>query len=66
VAKRYGEVLAGRDPSILSTILHRPGTPTFYQVRVGAETRQDANSLCANIQRVGGACIVLRNFRGAS
>jgi Transglycosylase SLT domain/SPOR domain len=65
-AKRYGEVLAGRDPSILSTTLQRPGTPTFYQVRVGAETREDANRLCAKIQRVGGACLVLRNFRGAS
>jgi hypothetical protein len=66
VAKRYSEALAGRDPSILSTTLRRPGTPTFYQVRVGAETREDANSLCGNIQRAGGACIVLRNFRGAS
>jgi hypothetical protein len=65
MAKRYGQVLAGRDPSILSTTLQRPGAPTFYQVRVGAETREDANSLCANIHRAGGACIVLRNFRGS-
>jgi len=61
VAKRYREVLSGRDPSLLSTTLRRPGTPTFYQVRVGAATREDANSLCANIQRAGGACMVLRN-----
>jgi soluble lytic murein transglycosylase-like protein len=65
VAKRYAAVLARRDPSILSTMLHRPGTPTFYQVRVGTETREDANSLCASIQRAGGACIVLRNFRAS-
>ena len=37
LAKRYGEVLAGRDPSLLSTILRSRGTQPFYQVRVGAE-----------------------------
>ena len=66
VAKRYGGILAGHDPSILSITLSRAGTPTFYQVRAGAETREDANRLCAAIQRGGGACLVLRNFRGAS
>ena len=66
IAKRYSKVLAGHDPSILSTTLRRAGTPTFYQVRVGAETREAATALCANIQRAGGACMVLRNFRGAS
>jgi hypothetical protein len=40
------------------------GTRPFYQVRVGAETRQAADSLCGSIRRAGGACIVLRN--GAS
>jgi len=64
VAKRYGEVLGGHDPSILSISLHRPGAPTFYQVRAGAQTREEANKLCAAIQRAGGACLVLRNFRG--
>ncbi len=64
VAKRYGEVLSGRDPSILSKTLRSRGTQTFYQVRVGAETREEANTVCANIQRAGGACMVLRNARG--
>ena len=66
IAKRYSKVLAGHDPSILSTTMRRAGTPTFYQVRVGAETREAATALCANIQRAGGACMVLRNFRSAS
>jgi hypothetical protein len=55
-----------RDPNILNITLYRPTSPTFYQVRVGAKTREDANSLCANIKRAGGACMVLRNTRGAS
>jgi hypothetical protein len=39
-------VLAGHDPGILGITLRRPGTPTFYQVRVGAETRKAAAALC--------------------
>jgi hypothetical protein len=61
LAKRYSTVLAGRDPSLLSTVLRSRGTRTFYQVRVGAETRDAANALCGSIRRVGGACMVLRN-----
>jgi hypothetical protein len=61
IAKRYGEALTGRDPSLLSTTLRSRGTGTFYQVRVGADTRESANALCATIRRAGGACMVLRN-----
>ena len=57
-------MLEGRDPSILSNVLRSRGTQPFYQVRVGAETRDDANKLCAAIQRVGGSCLVLRNPGG--
>ena len=64
LAKRYAEVLTGRDPSLLSSVFRSRGTRPFYQVRVGAETRQAADSLCGSIRRAGGACIVLRN--GAS
>jgi hypothetical protein len=61
IAKRYAAALAGRDPSILSTLLRSRGTRTFYQVRVGTDTRDAADKLCGSIQRAGGACIVLRN-----
>jgi soluble lytic murein transglycosylase-like protein len=65
IAKQYGGVLAGRDPSLLSMTLRSRGTSTFYQVRVGADTRESANALCAQIRRAGGACLVLRNPRTA-
>ena len=61
IAKRFAGVLAGRDPSLLSTTLRSRGTRAFYQVRVGADTRANADSLCASIRRAGGACLVLRN-----
>ena len=64
IANRYAGVLSGRDPMILSHILRTRGTRPFYQVRVGADTRQSAEALCAGIRRAGGACMVLRNSRG--
>jgi SPOR domain len=61
IAKRFGEILGGRDPSIFSSVLRSRGTQPFYQVRVGAPTRPDADMLCGKIMRAGGACFVLRN-----
>ena len=61
LAKRYADQLAGRDPSLLSSILRSRGTQPFYQVRVGADTRNAAETLCGSIRRAGGACFVLRN-----
>jgi len=64
LARRYAEILTGRDPSLLSSILRSRGTQPFYQVRVGAETRAAAETLCGSIRRAGGACFVLRNRAG--
>jgi hypothetical protein len=64
IARRFAGVLAGRDPSLLSTTLRSRGTRAFFQVRVGAETRASAEGLCAQIRRAGGACMVLRNKGG--
>ena len=61
IFKRLGEVLSGHDPSILANILRSRGTRLFYQVWIGAETRESANGLCAKIKQAGGACLVLRN-----
>jgi soluble lytic murein transglycosylase-like protein len=45
-------------------ILRSRGTQPFYQVRVGADTRAAAETLCGSIRRAGGACFVLRNRAG--
>jgi len=42
-------------------VLRNRGTRPFYQVRVGASTRVEANGLCTKIMHAGGACLVLRN-----
>jgi hypothetical protein len=61
---RFSTIVADRDPSVLASVLRSRGTRTFYQVRLGAETRNAANDLCGQIRRAGGACMVLRNTRG--
>jgi hypothetical protein len=48
-------------PKTLSTLLRNRGTRPFYQVRVGADTRAEADALCGRIRKAGGSCLVLRN-----
>jgi hypothetical protein len=55
-------VIGDQDPSLLASVMRNRGTRTFYQVRIGADTRGDADALCNRIQRAGGACFVLRNI----
>ena len=62
--KRLGAVIGDQDPSLLSSRLRSRGSRPFYQVRIGAETRQAADDLCGRIRKAGGACFVLRNMRG--
>jgi cell division septation protein DedD len=59
--RRYEKVLAGKDPGIQSTMLRTRGRAVFYQVRIGTDTRAQANELCNTLRKVGGACLVLRN-----
>jgi len=60
--KRLSAVIGDQDPSILSSIDRSRGNHTFYQVRIGADTRGAADDLCDRIRRAGGACFVLKNM----
>jgi len=59
---RLNAVIGDQDPSLLAAVMRNRGTRTFYQVRIGADTRGDADALCNRILRAGGACFVLRNM----
>lgn len=59
--RRLTSVIGDTDPSILSSVQRSRGMHAFYQVRIGAGTRESANALCGEIQKIGGACLVLRN-----
>lgn len=62
---RLGRVIGERDPSLLSSVMRSRGTRTFYQVRIGTDTRGEADDLCNRIRKAGGACFVLKT-RGVS
>jgi len=59
--RRLRPVIGDQDPSLLSTMLRSRGTRTFYQVRIGADTRPAADALCNKIRVAGEACFVLKN-----
>ncbi len=61
VMTRLRDVVGERDPNLLSKIWRSRGTRPFYQVRIGAETRSEADGLCMKIRHAGQACLVLRN-----
>lgn len=58
---KLAAVIGNRDPSILTSRLRSRGPAAFYQVRFGADTRNEADDLCNRIRKAGGACFVLRN-----
>jgi hypothetical protein len=62
--KRLSTVIGDQDPSLLGSTFRSRGTRTFYQVRIGTDTRPAADELCRRIRRAGGACFVLRNLKG--
>jgi hypothetical protein len=62
--RSYPTILENRDPIIVEGKFRSRGTQTFYQVRVGADTRAAADALCGALRNAGGACLVLRNPAG--
>jgi hypothetical protein len=59
---RLNAVIGDRDPNLLSSLFRSRGTRTFYQVRIGTDTRAAADDLCGRIRHAGQACLVLRNM----
>jgi hypothetical protein len=61
-AIRSFSATAGRqEDSDFEPILFRTqGTSSFYQVRIGANSRLEANNLCKKIRLANGACLVKR------
>jgi len=58
--KQFSSVLAGHNPVIsrVRTPMARRG---IYAVRIGADSRGEADNICTKLRAAGGACIVLRN-----
>ena len=59
--KQYPAILHGRPPVLIHSRIAGRGPAVWTRVRVGAETRESAEKLCASLKSAGGSCIVLRN-----
>jgi Transglycosylase SLT domain/SPOR domain len=54
--KRYWAVLGSQQPLVLRSSAGR--NSYWYRVRIGANTRNDAERLCSSLRAVGGSCLV--------
>ncbi len=58
---KYAAILGGREPTVLRSRMAGRGTAAWSRVRVDAQSRDEAEKLCARLKAAGGACMVLRN-----
>ncbi len=52
VIYHYAAVQGERNPMILRTLLRSPGTQPIYQIRIGTDTRAEADGLCRQLRIV--------------
>lgn len=60
VRGRFPALLASHDP-VASRVRTPIGRRGIYAVRIGADSRAEANGICNKLHSVGGACVVMRN-----
>jgi hypothetical protein len=61
VKQDHADLLGGYDPMVVESCDLHMGTDLQYSVRIGMNSRDDADKLCAKLQGAGGACIVQKN-----
>jgi hypothetical protein len=54
-------VIGGKNPFVLGSVVRSRGSRPFYRVRIGAESRREAQKICSSLEAAGGACVVLRS-----
>lgn len=57
---RHSSVLKGHDP-VVSRVRSPRGRRGIYALRIGAESRSEADGICQKLRGSGGSCVVLRN-----
>lgn len=57
--KKYAGILGGQKPIVRRTDL--AGGKTVYRLRVGPFSREDATTMCTQLQAAGGQCFIAKN-----
>ncbi|MCB1495676.1 MAG: lytic transglycosylase domain-containing protein [Bauldia sp.] len=60
---RYASVLGGQTPMVVRGVNRSMGNAPVFQIRVPAQTRQEASDICRRLKAAGGACLVLKTGR---
>ncbi len=60
LSARFATLLAGHEP-VVSRVRTPIGRGGIYAVRIGADSRADADAICQGLRAAGGSCVVLRN-----
>lgn len=60
VRARFPKQLSGHEP-VISHVRSPLGRRGIYAVRIGANSRAEADAICRRLHGAGGACVVLRN-----
>jgi len=60
VKAQFPALLAGHEPAV-SRVRPASGPRRIYAVRIGAESRKEADGICGKLRQAGGFCVVLRN-----
>lgn len=60
VQARFTALLEGHEP-VVSRARSARVPRGIYAVRIGAESRKEAENICSRLRQAGGACVVLRN-----
>jgi SPOR domain len=61
VKQDHADLLGSYDPMVVESCDLHMGTDLQYSVRIGRNSRDAADKLCAKLQAAGGACIVQKN-----
>ena len=61
IQKRFASVIGDHEPMVVRATAPSRGRRSIYAVRIGADSRQDAEKLCARLRGKGGFCIIMKN-----
>ena len=59
VQSSFPKILGDTKPLVLRE--RAPGIGRIYAIRIGADSRGEANQLCVRLKSAGGSCIVMKN-----
>lgn len=57
---RHTDILGGVPPMVVRAVNRSRGNAPMYELRVPAQTREEAGDLCGRLKAAGGACVVLK------